>query len=144
MDTLLRCLSNYFIVTLIFLILPSVLIAQVADASLKAQIEAQAAVIAAMEKRLSALENSEIACIAGKKVTGANNRWSPISTCPESYTPIGVERLDLEGSHELPHLHVNDLWCDQKGCRAWCVGSTCSVVTKCCKWQPGQLENGTQ
>ena len=113
------------------------MLAQDASSDLKAQVEAQAATIAALVKRLDALEQSEMVCLAGKKVTGGINKWSPVSSCPESYAAMGIERLDLEGNHDLPNLHVNDLWCDQKGCRAWCIGATCTVISKCCKWQPG-------
>ena len=120
-----------------FSLFPLTVNAQDAGVDLKAQIAEQATTITAMEKRLNALEQSEIFCLAGKKVTGSINKWSPVSTCPESYAAMGVERLDLEGNHDLPNLHVNDLWCDQKGCRAWCIGSTCTVIAKCCKWQPG-------
>jgi hypothetical protein len=111
------------------------LIAQDAASDLKSQLEAQAATIAALELRLNALEQSEIVCTYGKKVTGPINKWSPISSCPKTYAAMGVERLDLEGNHDLPNLHVNDLWCDHKGCKAWCIGATCTVVSKCCKWQ---------
>lgn len=103
---------------------------------LKAQVDAQAETIKALENRLNALEESEIVCIAGKKVVGAINKWSAVSICPENYAAMGVERLDLEGNHDLPNLHVNDLLCDQKGCKAWCIGATCTVVSKCCKWLP--------
>jgi hypothetical protein len=136
MGFLLRC----FVYTLasIFVLMSdsSKLVAQELTDVLKRQVEAQAAIIAAMEKRLDALEQNEIVCLAGKQVTGAINRWSPISSCPETYAAMGIERLDLAGNHDLPNLHVNDLWCDQKGCKAWCIGATCTVVTKCCKWQP--------
>lgn len=121
---------------IIFIFTPSRLTAQDAAPDLRAQLEAQAATIVALEIRLNALEQSEIVCTAGKKVTGSINKWSPVSSCPETYAAMGVERLDLEGNHDLPNIHVNDLWCDQKGCKAWCIGATCTVVSKCCKWQP--------
>ena len=132
-------LRNFFVTSfsMIFLMsFTSRLVAQDAASDLKAQVEVQARAIAALELRLNALEQSEIVCTSGKKVTGAINKWSPISSCPETYTAMGVERLDLEGNHDIPNLHVNDLWCDQKGCKAWCIGATCTVISKCCKWQP--------
>ena len=137
MDFLLRSFVYTFISFISLILIPSTMLAQDASSDLKAQVEAQAATIAALVKRLDALEQSEMVCLAGKKVTGGINKWSPVSSCPESYAAMGIERLDLEGNHDLPNLHVNDLWCDQKGCRAWCIGATCTVISKCCKWQPG-------
>jgi len=132
----LQSIVYLFLGSLFFVGLPSGLKAQNLEDDLKALVTSQASRINAIEQRLNSLEQSEIVCLAGKKVTGAINRWSPVSSCPESYAAMGIERLDLEGSHDIPNLHVNDLWCDQKGCRAWCIGTTCTVITKCCRWQP--------
>jgi hypothetical protein len=136
MDFLLRQLIYLMMPIFILTVIPTKILAQDSTNGLKEELAAQASAIAALEKRLSDLEHSEIVCLAGKKVSGAINKWSPVSSCPETYTAMGIERLDLEGNHDLPNIHVNDLWCDQKGCRAWCIGATCSVISKCCKWQP--------
>lgn len=78
-------------------------------------------------------ERPALQCRGGRVVTGPDNGWSPFSTCPQGYAVTGIQRLDLKGAHGLKTLHVNDLQCDQRGCRAWCVGSPCTVRARCCR-----------
>ncbi len=71
-------------------------------------------------------------CQAGSRAKGEVDRWSSLSTCPEGYQVTGLGRLDLTGDHNNPILHVNDFLCDDKGCKAWCIGSGCTVEARCC------------
>jgi hypothetical protein len=75
----------------------------------------------------------KLSCTSGSKVTGQEDRWSPLSVCPEAYSVTGLSRIDLQGDHNKPNLHVNDFICDDKGCKAWCIGNSCTVEARCCK-----------
>lgn len=72
-------------------------------------------------------------CMSGAKVTGLVDRWSPLSTCPSGYEVTGLSRIDLQGDHNRPNLHVNDFICDDRGCKAWCIGDGCTVEARCCR-----------
>ncbi len=72
-------------------------------------------------------------CTQGTKVTGLVDRWSPLSTCPAGYVVTGLSRIDLQGDHNRPNLHVNDFICDDRGCKAWCIGDGCTVEARCCR-----------
>lgn len=87
---------------------------------------------AALQDLQAQKDRSTLTCRAGKKVQGPNDGWSPWSTCPAGYQAVGLSRLDLLGSHSDTRLHVNDLICDQRGCRAWCYGSACTLIARCC------------
>ena len=76
---------------------------------------------------------TELSCISGPEVTGPDNRWSPWATCPKGYTPVGIAKLDLLGKHNGPTLHINDLRCQDEGCKAWCIGAACRLKSRCCK-----------
>jgi len=75
----------------------------------------------------------KLECLAGQKVTGQVDRWSPYSTCPSGYQVTGLGRVDLQGDHNRPNLHVNDFVCDDRGCKAWCIGDGCTVEARCCR-----------
>ncbi|WP_141731270.1 hypothetical protein [Oligoflexus tunisiensis] len=81
----------------------------------------------------SAAPKFKLECQAGTKVTGAVDRWSPLSTCPGGYQVTGLSRIDLLGDHNRPNLHVNDFVCDERGCKAWCIGDGCTVEARCCR-----------
>jgi hypothetical protein len=72
-------------------------------------------------------------CVSGSKVMGLVDRWSPLSTCPAGYEVTGLSRIDLQGDHNRPNLHVNDFICDARGCKAWCIGDGCTVEARCCR-----------
>jgi hypothetical protein len=72
-------------------------------------------------------------CTSGTKVIGQVDRWSPLSTCPSGYQVTGLGRIDLQGDHNRPNLHVNDFICDDRGCKAWCIGDGCTVEARCCR-----------
>jgi hypothetical protein len=65
MGFLLHSFVCQLLTTLIFMSASAELLAQDVVVELKAEVEAHAATIAALEKRLNALEQSEIVCIAG-------------------------------------------------------------------------------
>ncbi|HET9241555.1 MAG TPA: hypothetical protein VFO10_30090 [Oligoflexus sp.] len=75
----------------------------------------------------------KLECTSGVKVTGQVDRWSPLSTCPSGYEVTGLSRIDLQGDHNRPNLHVNDFICDDRGCKAWCIGDGCTVEARCCR-----------
>lgn len=75
----------------------------------------------------------KLECLAGQKVNGQMDRWSPYSTCPSGYQVTGLGRIDLQGDHNRPNLHVNDFVCDDRGCKAWCIGDGCTVEARCCR-----------
>jgi hypothetical protein len=81
----------------------------------------------------SAAPQLKLECKAGTKVTGAVDRWSPLSTCPGGWQVTGLSRIDLLGDHNRPNLHVNDFICDDRGCKAWCIGDGCTVEARCCR-----------
>jgi hypothetical protein len=83
-------------------------------------------------------------CIAGAKVTGLVDRWSPLSTCPSGYEVTGLSRIDLQGDHNRPNLHVNDFICDDRGCKAWCIGDGCTVEARCCRVSEEGSKNSGQ
>jgi hypothetical protein len=72
-------------------------------------------------------------CTTGTKAMGKVDRWSPLSTCPAGYQVTGLGRIDLLGDHNRPNLHVNDFVCDDRGCKAWCIGDGCTVEARCCR-----------
>lgn len=75
----------------------------------------------------------KLTCKQGTLASGAVDAWSAWSKCTASYTVVGLGRLDLTGKHENPLNHVNDFQCDNRGCRAWCIGNPCQVRARCCK-----------
>merc|ERR1719310_1327308 len=74
-------------------------------------------------------------CANGVKVTNGNmiksenGKWGNSSRCPEGTEVLGlakVELLEPIGNENL------DRWdCDETGCKAWCYGSDCNVMTRC-------------
>ncbi|MBP9707210.1 MAG: hypothetical protein KBD78_06160 [Oligoflexales bacterium] len=88
---------------------------------------------------LKEVEKSQVAntyhleCFAGEKVESKPEQWSPYSVCPKDASVTGLHRIDLLGSHNLPNIHVNDFTCSEKGCRAWCIGTNCIVISQCCR-----------
>ena len=74
----------------------------------------------------------KLSCTGGKTVQGGVDRWSPWSQCPNGYVVTGLQRVDLLGDHQKPSTHVNDFLCDDRGCRAWCIGAECTVEARCC------------
>jgi hypothetical protein len=79
------------------------------------------------------LHQLKLECLSGSKVKGLVDRWSPLSTCPNGYEVTGLARIDLQGEHNRPNLHVNDFICDDRGCKAWCIGDGCTVEARCCR-----------
>lgn len=75
----------------------------------------------------------ELSCKQGTQANGVVDSWSAWSRCPDGYSVVGLGRLDITGKHENPLNHVNDLQCDDRGCRAWCFGNPCVVRARCCK-----------
>lgn len=78
------------------------------------------------------LAKFKLKCVGGSKVKGEIDRWSLLSKCPAGYTVTGLQRIDLTGDHNNPIVHVNDFTCDDAGCKAWCIGSPCTVEARCC------------
>lgn len=76
---------------------------------------------------------ARLQCQSGTKVTGEENRWSPLSVCAPGFTVTGLSRVDLLGPHDKLNVHVNDFICDDKGCKAWCIGTGCTVEARCCQ-----------
>jgi len=74
--------------------------------------------------------------LAGSDIVGPIDSWSGWSRCPRGYTPVGLARLDLRDDAGQGSQNTNDLQCNQKGCRAWCWGSTCSVNAQCLETEP--------
>ena len=79
------------------------------------------------------MSNFKLVCEQGSKVVGDVDSWSPWSVCPKDFSVMGIGRLDLKGNHKNPLNHVNDVQCDERGCRAWCYGNSCLVQARCCK-----------
>jgi|GEM_PF-6473395 hypothetical protein len=92
-----------------------------------------AAEISRLKQQITTLESKTLSCKAGKQVRGEVDRWSPWSTCPEGHVVTGLQRIDLLGDHNLPNAHVNDFVCEDRGCRAWCIGNPCTVEARCCR-----------
>lgn len=76
-------------------------------------------------------------CIDGPEVVGENDKWSPFAKCPKDYQTVGIAKIDLLGNHGVTSLHVNDLRCSDKGCRAYCIGNLkgkqCHLRARCCQ-----------
>ena len=89
--------------------------------------------VQALKAEIEALKARKLECKDGKSVTGAINKWSAWSVCPEGYVATGLARVDIQGSHEVVTNHVNDFQCGDKGCRAWCIGNSCEVIARCCR-----------
>jgi hypothetical protein len=90
--------------------------------------------IAALKKQIEQLEKrTTLMCQSGKKQRGEIDRWSPWSSCPPGFSVTGLGRIDLLGSHSIATNHVNDFQCEAQGCRAWCIGSPCTVEARCCR-----------
>lgn len=88
--------------------------------------------IQALEERISRLENRKLYCQSSPEVKGNENQWSPWALCPKGFVALGVAKLDLLGKHDSPTLHINDLRCNKKGCKVWCVGAPCNLSAQCC------------
>jgi len=69
--------------------------------------------------------------IDGSSASGPANSWSEYSTCPEGYAVLGMARLDLRDSVGQDAQNVNDIQCNDDGCRAWCWGSSCTIIARC-------------
>lgn len=75
----------------------------------------------------------KLECRDGPEVLGPNDGWSQVSLCPQGFLGMGLSKLDLEGPHHLPTIHVNDLRCTDQGCKAYCIGTTCRIKSRCCR-----------
>lgn len=78
----------------------------------------------------------QLKCQDGMLVKGLVDQWTPRSKCPESYLVTGISRIDILGDHKTPTNHVNDLQCNDLGCRAWCIGNPCQLRARCCRVVP--------
>jgi len=87
-------------------------------------------------------------CISGSsaispsmpKIDAANSGFGPYSACMAGYTAVGIEKLKLTRDSQISskggvvtHQNLRSYECNENGCRAWCDGSPCIVVSKCCK-----------
>ncbi len=92
-----------------------------------------AQIFAAGDSQAQSQGSPALECVEAPEVTGADDQWSPVSTCPAGFIGVGVAKLDLLGAHNRPTLHVNDLRCMDEGCKAYCIGSPCKLKARCCR-----------
>lgn len=123
-------MARFFIIRIVlfgFFFLPAT--------GLRAQsVEALQKDVADLKAQVQVLKDRKLTCTEGKAVVGAVDKWSPLSTCPEGFLATGLQRVDIQGDHNVPINHVNDFICNDQGCKAWCIGNGCTVQARCCKY----------
>lgn len=78
-------------------------------------------------------EGSPLRCHSGQYKHQTKNRWGTPAYCPRRYTATGFANLDLHNNKYWKHQMINDFYCSDRYCRAWCWGSNCGVRARCCR-----------
>jgi len=73
-----------------------------------------------------------LAIVSGKSVHSAKNRWGVYARCPHGHVTLGMGEMDLrDQTGSIATQDVNHFQCNSYGCRSWCSGSDCTVVSRC-------------
>eukprot|EP00929_Paragymnodinium_shiwhaense_P059964 TRINITY_DN29990_c0_g1_i1.p1 TRINITY_DN29990_c0_g1~~TRINITY_DN29990_c0_g1_i1.p1 ORF type:complete len:930 (-),score=176.35 TRINITY_DN29990_c0_g1_i1:60-2849(-) len=65
----------------------------------------------------------------GKVVKSSKGEWGEYSTCPQNSAVAGLAKIAL--LDPIGNENVDRWECNEYGCRAWCYGSDCTIVTRC-------------
>jgi len=73
---------------------------------------------------------SKLNAVNGKPVKSEKDKWGDRSGCPANMMVVGLSQVTLlDPADGMENLNKFD--CNEDGCKAWCWGSDCTVVSRC-------------